>query len=70
MTDINMPIMNGFQLLEKINGSGISTKTIAVSGAIEPWYFVKFEDLRLDSYFAKPYDIRKLTEIIKAILNE
>ena len=70
VTDIKMPIMNGFELLEKINASDISIKTIVVSGVIQPWCLVKFQDLGLDAYCAKPYDIRKLKEMIKSTLNE
>ena len=70
VTDINMPIMDGFQLLEKIKGSEISIKTVAVSGNFEDCYLEKFKNLQLDFYLAKPYDIRKLKEMIKSILDE
>jgi two-component system, chemotaxis family, chemotaxis protein CheY len=68
ISDINMPSLNGVELLENLRNSGLynTIQVIIVSGLEE--YGAKCMELGAFSYFLKPFEPRKfLTEVTNAL---
>ena len=64
ITDIDMPVMDGLELLEKLKESGHSTKAIVVSGRNCPDTKKRCTELGAGHYLSKPYDTEELIECI------
>ena len=72
LSDVNMPVMNGFELRKKISEDEHLRKksipfvfytTAAGADAVSTAY-----DLTVQGFFIKPNDIESLTQMLKAIL--
>ncbi|MBI4746474.1 MAG: response regulator [Deltaproteobacteria bacterium] len=64
VTDIEMPVMNGFELINKVREAGIDIKIIVVSGRYDTFAIEDFQDLGITDCLEKPYSICKLLDII------
>jgi len=62
--DLNMPIMDGYQVLESIRKEDIQTIVIVVSGDIQPEAREKVIKLGALDFIKKPIDQKKVTEIL------
>lgn len=72
ITDINMPVMNGIEMIEKIKASGLKDIPILVLSAHnETEYFMDSIKVGINGYLLKPIDIEQfvvsLCQIAKAI---
>ncbi len=56
LLDLNMPVMDGYQTLEAIQKGGYSTKTIVVSGDIQPEAHQRVTQLGAIDFIRKPVD--------------
>ena len=56
LLDLNMPVMDGYQTLEAIQRGGYSTKTIVVSGDIQPEAHQRVTQLGAIDFIRKPVD--------------
>ena len=65
VTDANMPTMNGFELLTKIDEKNYDIKTILVNGAYDMSAKGESVGLKVDAYIQKPYWPNDLIETIK-----
>ncbi len=67
LSDINMPIMNGLEMLEKIREIDSLVPLIFITARSESDNILKAIDLDVSSYIIKPIDmsllIRKVTEV-------
>ncbi len=70
VTDINMPVMNGFELIKKMSDAHCTTPTIAVSGGDSEWLGKKCDTLGLDGYLPKPYSLEELLAMVRAMVEE
>ncbi|MEH6445124.1 MAG: response regulator [Oceanospirillaceae bacterium] len=62
--DLNMPIMNGYQVLEQIRKEDLPTLVIVVSGDIQKKALKKVTDLGAIAFITKPISLNKLNAIV------
>ncbi|MFT4924475.1 MAG: chemotaxis protein CheY-P-specific phosphatase CheC [Phenylobacterium sp.] len=62
--DLNMPVMDGYQVLEAIQKRELPTLTIVVSGDIQPAAHARVMSLGAIDFIRKPIDREKLAEIL------
>jgi len=64
ITDINMPIMNGLDMIKEIQKRGIKTPIIIMSAHTEVDYLNKAKELGVAEYLLKPFDFIKFIELL------
>jgi len=69
ITDINMPHMNGIQMLEKIKNINADQKVIVYSAYSEYEYLSSLNQMEIDAYLRKPLETKKMFETIYDVLN-
>ena len=68
LTDINMPVMNGLDMIEKINEINNDIPLLITTAHQEAEFLIKAIELGVRSYIMKPIDIYKIIEaLIKSI---
>ena len=67
VTDINMPIMNGLDMIKKINDLGINIPIIVMSAHTEAEYITKAKEYGVSEYLLKPFDFIKFIELITSM---
>ncbi len=69
LSDINMPVMDGYGLIKKIKGElGLTTPTIAVTAFAIQGDKEKILMAGFDDYISKPIDITELQRVLGASL--
>jgi chemotaxis protein CheY-P-specific phosphatase CheC/CheY-like chemotaxis protein len=66
LLDLNMPEMDGYQVLETILKQDLPTLTIVISGDIQPDAYQRVKGLGALGFITKPIDKSKLTEVLSA----
>ncbi|WP_085299144.1 response regulator [Cognaticolwellia mytili] len=66
LLDLNMPEMDGYQVLETILEQDLPTLVIVISGDIQPEAHSRVKGLGALDFIKKPVDKKKLTEILQA----
>jgi PAS domain S-box-containing protein len=61
VTDINMPHLNGLQMIEQVNKLQNSIPTIVTTAHTDSNYLINAIDLNVDKYLSKPIQIKDLT---------
>jgi len=69
-TDINMPIMNGIDMIEKIRMLNKDISIIIFSAHDEVEYFIKSIFYGIDGYLLKPFTMPELKKIINKLVNK
>ncbi len=64
ITDINMPVMDGLEMIEKIQKISPSQVVIVLSAYSEMEYVTKLSTLQISSFLTKPIEMKKLLEKI------
>ena len=64
ITDINMPILNGLDMIEKIQKINPSQEVIILSAYAEIEYLSKLAKLNIACFLTKPVDIKKMLDKI------
>ncbi|MDD2639390.1 MAG: response regulator [Arcobacteraceae bacterium] len=64
ITDINMPLMNGIELIEQMNQKGLTMPVIVMSAHTEAEYLEKAKALGVKNYLLKPFDFIKFIDLI------
>ncbi len=64
ITDINMPLMNGIELIEQMNKRGLNIPVIVMSAHTEAEYIDKAKALGVKNYLLKPFDFIKFIDLI------
>ena len=67
ITDINMPNMNGLELIETVQQKGMKTPFIIMSAHTEKEYMDKAKSLGIDNYLLKPFDFIKFIELVSSM---
>ncbi len=70
MTDINMPRLNGLDMLEKIRESDHDVIAIIISAHDETDYFTRSIRLGVDGYLLKPIDLVPMIRLLKKSLQK
>ncbi len=70
LADIEMPILNGYQLCEKIknNASTVHVPVILLAGAFEPFDENFAKSVGADDYIIKPFESQELISKVKSLL--
>lgn len=67
LTDINMPIINGFETAEKILKKNQTLKIIMISMEVKSAYIEKAKKEGIAAYVSKDSPIEKLVQVIKRV---
>jgi len=67
ITDINMPKMDGLEMIQVIRNMNKQIPIIILSAHIKPEYFLKSIKLNIKGYLVKPLDVDDLFDILKDI---
>ena len=72
VTDLHMPHMDGFELIERIRAAGGAAylPIIVISGDSDPGTPERVRRLGADAYFAKPYSPAAVRETLERLLHE
>lgn len=71
LTDLRMPSMTGFELMEKMHGLQIEIPTIIISGIQNEQAFEKAFVLGAEDYFVKPFSpLNLLSRLQKLLLSK
>ena len=62
--DLNMPVMDGYQLLEAIQGTDLNPMVIVVSGDIQPEAHTRVMELGAKEFVKKPIDKETIAELL------
>lgn len=69
LLDINMPVMNGLQVLEKISKSQLKIKVLILTVHNEIDYLIKAMDIGVDGYLLKDAGFNELKKAIFKVYN-
>ena len=64
VTDINMPIMNGLEMISEIRKQGNNVACVIMSAHSEPEYLKRAKELNIADYILKPFDFLKFINLI------
>jgi len=64
VTDINMPIMNGLELIEEVRKTNTTLPFVIMSAHTEPEYIKSAESLGVTNYLLKPFDFIKFINLV------
>ena len=68
--DINIPKLNGLELLEKIRENDHTTKAIILTAYTDKSFLLKAASLKLTKYLVKPVNRKELNETLELTVNE
>jgi chemotaxis protein CheY-P-specific phosphatase CheC len=63
--DLNMPVMDGYQVLKEVQKQDLPTIVIVISGDIQPEAHARVRELGALDFIEKPINNEKLTEILE-----
>jgi len=66
--DINMPTMDGYEVLERMRANGVSTPVIVLTARLDREDTKRAFELGADDFVRKPFGIEELTLRVNAIL--
>lgn len=64
VTDINMPVMNGIEMIRNIREQGSDIPCIIMSAHTEPEYLRSADELNVTDYILKPFDFIKFINLV------
>lgn len=64
ITDINMPIMNGLEMIEEIKKTNKDLPIVIMSAHTETEYIRSAKELGVENYLLKPFDFIKFIELM------
>ncbi|RXJ75670.1 two-component system response regulator [Arcobacter sp. F155] len=67
ITDINMPVMNGLEMIEELKQKDINLPIIVMSAHTELEYINKAKELGVNDYLLKPFDFIKFINLIVSL---
>ncbi|NVJ53152.1 MAG: response regulator [Campylobacteraceae bacterium] len=67
ITDINMPVMNGLEMIEELKKKDINLPIIVMSAHTEIEYINKAKELGVNDYLLKPFDFIKFINLIVSL---
>ncbi len=71
VTDLNMPRMDGFELIRRVRSDGklAATPIVVVSADTDPTTPARVAGMGVDAFFAKPFSPAELKRKLEQILN-
>ena len=67
VADIDLPVMNGIELVEKVRDAGYSINTIMSTGGNSLLIKERHEELAVNGYIQRPYSMRTMVEMIRSL---
>lgn len=67
ITDINMPVMNGLELIAEVRKTNKELPILIMSAHTESEYMRNAEELGVTNYLLKPFDFIKFIELIASL---
>lgn len=67
ITDINMPVMNGLELIAEVRKTNKEIPILIMSAHTENEYMKTAENLGVTNYLLKPFDFIKFIELIASL---
>ena len=67
ITDVNMPIMNGLDMIKNIIDQDIKIPIIVMSAHTETEYITKAQEYGVSEYLLKPFDFIKFIDLITSM---
>lgn len=67
VTDINMPHMNGLELLKALSDKGVKIPVIIMSAHTETEYINKAKEYGVTEYLLKPFDFIKFIDLVASL---
>ena len=64
VTDINMPVMSGLELIEEVRKTNTELPFVIMSAHTEPEYIKSAEALGITDYLLKPFDFIKFINLV------
>jgi YesN/AraC family two-component response regulator len=64
VTDINMPVMNGIDMIRNIREGGSDIPCVIMSAHTEPEYLKSADELNVTDYILKPFDFIKFINLV------
>ena len=68
VTDINMPSMNGLEMIKQINIIESAIPTVVTTAHTDPEYMINAIDNNVDKYIPKPVQVKELTTSIVTLV--
>lgn len=68
ITDVNMPIMNGLEMIREIKGINPNIPIIVATAFSNTEYLLEAIDIGVDKYVLKPIDMKKLLQLMSQSL--
>jgi len=68
ITDINMPVMNGLDMLKEIRTTNKEIPVLVLSAYSEPEYFIESIKLGVNGYILKPIDYQQMNDTLSTVL--
>ena len=70
ITDLHLPAMDGFELIERVRADGRTTNLpiVVASGDPDPSTVERVYRLGANAYFCKPYSVAQLCQTVEALL--
>jgi len=65
--DVHMPVMNGLELLERLNASGFTMSVILISGNLDATTEAQARRLGVSHLLKKPFTGAALIEVVKRL---
>lgn len=69
ISDIQMPVMDGLTMLQKLRESGINTSAVLLTGYSEFEYARRAISLEVTDYILKPLDVEEIVMVLEKINN-
>lgn len=69
VTDLHMPAMDGFELIERVRARSGRLPIVVVSGDTDPATPERLQRLGVDAYFPKPYSPLQVRKKVEELLN-
>ncbi len=70
IVDINIPKLNGLELLERVRENDYTTKAIMLTAHTDKSFLLKATTLKLTKYLVKPVSRKDLNEALESTINE
>ena len=67
VTDINMPLMNGLEMIEEIRANNKDLPIIIMSAHTETEYIKNAQELGISEYLLKPFDFLKFINLVSEL---
>jgi diguanylate cyclase (GGDEF)-like protein len=70
ITDINMPRLNGIEMVETIRKTDLDTPILITSAYSDPGYFMETIKLGVEGYLLKPIDLKQFVDVLSKVLEK